>query len=97
MPTEITSNSIETTSYIITSKSNVITIGDKATLDTDLGVIYVLAGLGGGILILTLCIITVCIYFCLRLARRKRQVFTFTADNVYSMEDHELPQQQNGK
>ena len=98
MPTEITSNSIGTTSYTTTSKSNVITIGDNATMDTDLGDVYVLAGLGGGILILTFCIITVGICFCLQLTRRKRKGFSAsTADNVYTMEDNEQPQQQNGK
>ena len=56
--------------------------------------IHVLAGLGGGILVFIFCIITVCICFCLRLARRKRQVLTFTAENVYSMDDGEQPQQE---
>ena len=57
---------------------------------------YVLAGLGGGILVFIFCIITVCICFALQLARRKRQVLTLTEENVYTMEDSEQQQQQHG-
>ena len=69
---------------------------NTVTFDT---AFYVLAGLGGAILILTFCIIIMCICFCLhvRLGRRKRQMLIITADNVYTMEDDEQPWQQNGK
>ena len=53
--------------YTITSEP-----GDEPVI-ANLDVIYVLAGLGGGILILTILVITMCtIYFCLQLAKRKR-------------------------
>jgi hypothetical protein len=85
------SNSIVTTSYTYTITSEP---GDKPTI-ADLDVIYVLAGLGGGILILTILVITMCtIYFCVWLPKRKRQLLTLTAappHNVYTMEDDEQP------
>ena len=45
--------------------------------------IHVLGGLGGGILVFIFCIMTVCIYFCLRLARRKRQVLKYSNKCVH--------------
>ena len=67
---------------------------NSTTLNNNLeATFYVLAGLGRGILILIFCIITICICFCLQLARRKRQVLIFTADNVYTREDDEQPRQ----
>ena len=74
------------TSYTTTSKPD--DIDDPIIIY--LNVVYVLAGLGGGILILTISVITMCIYFCLRLAKGKRQVITLTTappHNVYTMED----------
>ena len=76
--------------YIFVNNDNTV------TFDTPF---YMLAGLGGGILILTFCIIIMCICFCLHiptvpLGRKKRQMLTFTADNV---EDDEHSWQQNGK
>ena len=81
--TTITPNVTVTSKY--TSLNNT-TSDTTAKLET----FYVLAGLGGAILVFIFCIITMCICVCLWLARRKRQVLTFTADG-------EQPQQQNGK
>ena len=80
-----------TPSYTITLEP-----GDEPMI-ANLDVIYVLAGLGGGILILTILVITVCtIFFCLQLAKRKRQMLTLTVDldpphNVYTLEEDEQP------
>ena len=84
------SNSIVPTSHMITSEP-----GDEPVI-ADLDVFYVLAGLGGGILILTILVITMCIYLCLRLVKRKRHTLTITVapdppHNVYTMEDDEQP------
>ena len=89
-----------TSSNLIVPTSNTITSepGDE-TVIADLNIIYVLAGLGGGILTLTILVIAMCIiYFCLRLAnlKRKRQTLTLTVDldpphNVYTMEEGEQP------
>ena len=89
-PETTSNNSIALTLYTITSEP-----GDEPTI-TDLDVIYVLAGLGGGILILIIMVTTMCtIHFCLRLAKRKRQTLTVAPDpphNVYTMEEDEQPQ-----
>ncbi len=85
------SNPIVTTSYThtITSESN------EKPIIADLDVIYVLAGLGGGILILAILVVTMCtIYFFVWLPKRKRQLLTLTAappHNVYTMEEDEQP------
>ena len=85
------------TSYITTSKVDDEPLDTDLNDGTDFGAVYSLAGLGGGSLFLTFCIIAMCTCVCLRLARGKRKLLTFTADNVYTMEDDEQPQQQNGK
>ena len=89
-PTDSTSDSTNTTLNITVTVTSIYDNTFDATF-------YVLAGLGGGSLVLTFCIITMCTCICLWLARRKRQVLIFTADNVYTVEDGEQPQQQNGK
>ena len=92
-PTDSLSDLTTTLNIIVTSIYTTLNVNP---LHTDPEGIYVLAGLGGGILVLMFCIIMLCVCFCLRLARRKRQVLTFTAENVYTMEDNEQPQQQHG-
>ena len=94
-PTDSTSDSTNITLNINVKVTSIYN-DNTVTFDTPF---YVMAGLGGGILILTFCIIIVCICFCLhvRLGRRKRQMLTITADNVYTMEGDEQPWQQNGK
>jgi hypothetical protein len=70
------SNSMVPTSYMISTSEP----GDKPII-ADLDVIYVLAGFGGGILILTILVITMCtIYFCVWLPKRKRQLLTLEED-----------------
>ena len=54
-----------TISIVLTSYTTTLKPDDKPII-ADLDVVYVLAGLGGGILILTISVITMCIYFCLR-------------------------------
>ena len=91
MPTDTTSDSTMTT-------LNLTATSIHTTLNANLShhAYYVLAGLGGGILVIIFCIITVCICFALQLARRKRQVLTLTEENVFTIEDDEQPQQQHG-
>ena len=84
-----------TTTTLNTIVTSIYTTQNANNLYTNLDGFYVLAGLGAGILVFTaFCIITVCIYFGLQLTRRKRQLLTFTAENVYTMDDGEQPQQQ---
>ena len=91
LPTDSASDSTTTTQNIIVT--SIYTTLNANPLHQ---AFYVLAGLGGGILVLTFCTITMCIYFCPRLTKRKRQVLAFTADNVYTMEVDEQSQQQHG-
>ena len=95
MPIHSRSDSTTTT---LTINVTVTSIYNDNTVTFDI-LFYVLAGLGGAILILMFCIIIMCIRFCLHiltvpLGRKKRQMFTFTADNV---EDNEHSWQQSGK
>ena len=93
MPTNLLMSDSTTTTLnmIVTS---IYTTLNANNLYTNLDGFYVLAGLGAGILISTFCIIAVCICSCLQLARRKRQLLTFTAENVHTMDDGKQPQQE---
>ena len=75
-------------SDLTTTTLNIIATSTYVTLNANPShqVFYVLGGLGGGILVFTFCIIMVCICFFLQLARRKRLMLKFTAENVYTME-----------
>ena len=58
---------------------------------TDSEVFYVLAGLGGGILILVFSVATMCMYFGFQLAKRRRQLLVVTAvpsHDMYTQQHH---------
>ena len=87
-----TSESVAPSLHTTTSKPDNNTIDEP--MITDLDFIYVLAGIGGVILILITLVTIVCIFMCLRLAKRKSYMLTLTAappHNVYTMEDDERP------
>ena len=90
MSTEKTTTSVVPSLHTTTSKP------DNNIIDEPMmNFIYVLAGIGGVILILITLVTIVCIFLCLPLAKRKSYMLTLTAappHNVYTMEDDERPQ-----
>ena len=92
--TKTTSTAI--TSVLISSTYTTFNASDNVSdTDQDPEVLYVLGGLGGGILILIFSTTIMCIYFGFQLAKRRRELLVVTAVPPHNM--YTQQQSENGK